>query len=42
MKRVLSQRKARKENQELAQFRTKVEATIIDIYQSDVRFDGKL
>ena len=42
MKRVLSQRKARKENQELAQFRTKVEATIIDIYQSDVRFDDKL
>lgn len=42
VKRVLSQSRARKENQELAQFRTKVEATIIDIYQSNVRFDYKL
>jgi len=42
VKRVLSQSKVRKEDQELVQFRTKVEATIIDIYQSNIRFDKKL
>lgn len=42
VKRVLNQSKTKKGKQKLVHSGTKVEATIIDIYQSDVRFDYKL
>lgn len=42
VKMVLNQSKTKKEKQELVHSGTKVEATIIDIYQSNIRFDYKL